>query len=242
MTADSTNARQQKGRAHAALLAFGIASMLAPVASVTRAADAQAAVPSSAGVAVNASGPYELIDSASQIMLQNLEKNRDAYRKDPTKLYRLVDDVLLPHFDTDYAARLVLGKSWRTASPDQRKRFVDSFYKSLLRTYGDALLEFTSDRMKVFPLKVEPSVDKATVRTEVTRSSGDRVPVNYSLHKTEGGWKAWDVTIEGISYVKSFREDFASEIDQKGLDAVIHRLESGDYKAPSANQAGKKAS
>jgi phospholipid transport system substrate-binding protein len=133
--------------------------------------------------------------------------------------------VLLPHFDVEHAARLVLGRHWRTATPEQRKRFIDAFYGSLLSNYGDALIEFTGDRIKVLPSPVAADATTATVRTEVKRSNGQKIPVNYTLRKTEAGWKAWDVVIEGISYVKSFREDFGSEIDQKGLDAVITRLE-----------------
>jgi phospholipid transport system substrate-binding protein len=136
-----------------------------------------------------------------------------------------VGNVLLPNFDTEYSARLVLGQSWRTATPEQRKRFVDAIYHSLLRNYGAALIDFTGDRFIVLPYKGDPGDTTATVRTEVKRSSGDKVPVNFSLRKTPEGWKAWDVVIEGISYVKSFRTDFASEIQQKGLDDVITRLE-----------------
>src|SRR5258707_1256900 len=132
---------------------------------------------------------------------------------------------LLQNFDTEYSARLVLGQSWRTATPEQRKRFVDAFYHSLLRNYGAALVDFTGDRFIVLPYKGDPGDTTATVRTEVKRSTGDKVPVNFSLRKTPEGWKAWDVVIEGISYVKSFRTDFASEIQQKGLDDVITRLE-----------------
>ena len=132
---------------------------------------------------------------------------------------------MLPNFDTEYAARLVLGQTWRTATPEQRKRFVDAFYHSLLHNYGAALVDFTADRFVILPYKGDPNESMATVRTEVKRSSGDKVPVNFSLRKTDGVWKAWDVVIEGISYVKSFRTDFGSEIQQKGLDEVINRLE-----------------
>jgi len=89
----------------------------------------------------------------------------------------------------------------------------------------------------VYPTKVEPNSDRASVRTEVTRDNGDHVPVSYSLHKTDDGWKAWDVVIEGISYVKSFREDFGAAIDQQGLDAVIERIEKGNV--PVAPKGGK---
>ena len=175
-------------------------------------------------------GPRELIQTSAQKMLDALEADRAAYRKNPKKVEQLVDEVLLPHFDTQYAARLVLGKHWRTATAEQRQKFVDAFYQSLLENYGAALVEFTADKMVVLPFKGDEKADRATVRTEVKRSNGTRVPVNYSMRKTEQGWKAWDVTIEGISYVKNFRDDFGAEIDQKGLDAVIRRLETEGVK------------
>ena len=186
-------------------------------------------------------GPQELIQKVSQDMLRDLTGNREALRKDPAQLRALVDRHLLPYFDTDFAARLVLGKHWRTATEEQRKRFIDAFYQSLMRNYGDALLEFTDDRIRFFPFKGDPNADTATVRTEVKRDDGTPVPVNYSLRRTESGWKAWDVTIEGISYVKNFRTDFGAEIDQKGLDAVIERLESQSAAPAAAPQASKQA-
>ena len=175
-------------------------------------------------------GPRELIELSAQKMLDALEANRAAYRKNPKLVEQLVDDVLLPHFDTPYSARLVLGKHWRTATAEQRQKFVDAFYRSLLENYGAALVDFTADRMVVLPFKGDANADRATVRTEVKRNDGTRVPVNYSMRKTEQGWKAWDVTIEGISYVKNFRDDFGAEIDQKGLEAVIRRLETEGVK------------
>ena len=128
-----------------------------------------------------------------------------------------MDEILLPHFDTDYSARLVLGKHWRNATPEERQRFIDAFYQSLLRNYGSALAEFTADRMTVLPFRGDLASGQATVKTEVKRSNGTRVPVNYTLRSTPAGWKAWDVTIEGISYVRNFRNDVGAEIDQKGF-------------------------
>jgi phospholipid transport system substrate-binding protein len=185
-----------------------------------------------AAAAVDASGPFQLIDSSSAAMLKELDAHRADYRKDPKKVYALVDEVLLPHFDTDYAGQQVLGKHWRTASEEQRQRFVKTFYRSLLQSYGDALLDFTSDRMKILPFTGDANAPRATVKSQVRRSNGTQVAVNYSLRKTDAGWKAWDVVIEGISYIKSFQEDFGAEIDSKGLDALITRLETQGVKAP----------
>jgi phospholipid transport system substrate-binding protein len=179
-------------------------------------------------------GPSELVESAARSMLQGLDADRAAYRKDPAKVGELVEQYLLPHFDIEYSARLVLGMHWRDATPEQRQRFADAFYHTLVSNYGAALADFTGDRLKVFPTNTEADADRATVRTEVARDNGEKVAVNYSLRKTDAGWKAWDVVIEGISYVRSFREDYGAAIEQQGLEAVIERLESmGSSAAPT---------
>ncbi len=188
-----------------------------------------------APTAVDTSGPSQLIESSANILLAGIDSRREEFRRDPTGLYKLVEETLLPNFDTPYAAQLVLGPHWRKASEEQRKRFVDAFYKSLLYTYGDAMIDFTADRLRVFPTKVAPTDERATVRTEIKRSNGQKVAVNYSLRKVGGVWKAWDVVIDGISYVKSYREDYGAEVQQNGLDAVIARLEA----RANAARAGK---
>jgi len=164
-------------------------------------------------------------ETTARKLLEALDADRALAKKDPARVRKLVDEILLPHFDTDYSARLVLGKNWRTATEEQRKRFIAAFYQSLLRNYGSALAEFTADRMQVLPFRGDLSTGQATVRTQVKRSNGTVVPVNYTLRATPDGWKAWDVTIEGISYVRNFRNDVGAEIDQTGLPALIERLE-----------------
>jgi phospholipid transport system substrate-binding protein len=218
-------------RAFACCLSFmaqGLAATAgaqAPPATAPAAAAAPATAAPASAPPANTMGPQELVENSAKRMLAELDRNRPVYAKDPAKLDALVANVLLPNFDSEYSARLVLGQTWRTATPDQRKRFVDAFYHSLLRNYGTALLNFTADKFVILPYKGDPADTTATVRTEVKKSSGENVPVNFSLRKTESGWKAWDVVIEGISYVKSFRTDFGAEIQQKGLDEVINRLE-----------------
>lgn len=189
------------------------------------AADAAAAAPAS-NAAASQMGPAETVTKVAQDTLKDLDAHRSEYKNDSKKLRALVDKNLLPYFDTNYAGQLVLGKYWRDANADQRKRFVEAFYQSLLQTYGEALTDFTPDRLKIFPYQGNPQDTVATVRSEVRRDDGSKVPVNYSLHKTPQGWKAFDVQISGVSYVKSMRTDFGSEVQQKGLDAVIQRLES----------------
>src|SRR6201996_5753331 len=153
---------------------------LSLLAFASRAADTPAAAPNASTL-----GPQELVENSAKRMLQELDANRAMYAKDPAKLDALVANVLLPNFDSEYAARLVLGQNWRTANEEQRKRFVDAFYHSLLRNYGAALIDFTADRFVVLPFKGDPGATAATVHTQVKRSSGDKVPVDFTLRKTD---------------------------------------------------------
>ena len=225
------------GAAPGALMLAPRAALGAAATTGTAASDATAAATDLAAQ-VDASGPAQLIQTAAGAMLKDLDAHRAEYRKDPNKVHHLVDEVLLPHFDTEYSARLVLGRHWTAAGPEQRQRFISAFYKSLLDNYGNALVDFTGDRLKVFPSSGDPNAPNSTVRTQVRKDDGSEVSVNYTLRHTDQGWKAWDVVIEGISYVKSFRDDFDTEIDQKGLDEVIMRLEAGE-KPAAIRGAGK---
>jgi phospholipid transport system substrate-binding protein len=185
-------------------------------------------------------GPTEVVQEAAHGMLGELDRHRAAYRRDPAKVGQLVDKFLLPHFDTEYSAFLVLGAHWRTATPEQRTHFIDAFYHSLLTNFGSALVDFSDDRLKISPTKVDPDATKARVRTEVKRANGAPVEVNYYLHKTPQGWKAYDVEIEGIRYVSSYRTDFGEQIEAQGIDAVIKRLEGGEKPGVIGKQAQSK--
>jgi len=216
------------------LTATWVCAAAGALAQGTPAAAGQAAAPAAA--TAGASDPTALVQATAQGMLGDLDKNREEYRRDPKKIAGLVDKYLMPHFDAETSARVVLGQFWRTATPEQRQRFINAFYHSLLANYGDALAEFTADRLKIYPTRLEPGATSATVRTDVRRRNGDLVSVNYSLRMTPQGWKAWDVVIDGISYVKSYREDFGAQIESQGLETVIKRLESGEKPGQIAKQ------
>ena len=223
-------------------LALVAAQAQSPATQGTPAPGAGAPAATTAAPASGAEqGPSEVVQAAAQGMLQALDKDRAAFRRDPSKVSELVNTYLLPHWDTEYSARLVLGQYWRTATPEQRQHFIDAFYHSLLANYGAALSEFTADRLKIFPTAVDPAKPTATVRTEVKRDNGDRVSVNYYMRKTPQGWKAWDVVIDGISYVNSYRTDFSAQIEQQGIDAVIKRLEAGEKPGAIGKQTATKS-
>ena len=202
-----------------------------------------AAAQATGGATAGSSGeqPSQVVENVANNFLQDLNKNRAQYTNDPKALRAAVDRDVLPHFDVEYAARLVLGRYWRTATPQQQQRFISAFENSMLTNYGSALLAFRSDRLHVIPTKVSPDATNAFVRTQIHRDDGSNVTVIFALRNTPQGWKAWDVNIEGISYVKSFRDDFGAQIQAQGLDSVIQRLESGEKPAnlPGGAGAGK---
>ncbi|HEV2322026.1 MAG TPA: ABC transporter substrate-binding protein, partial [Gammaproteobacteria bacterium] len=159
--------------------------------------------------------------------------------KNPQELYDLVGKILLPHFDFGMASRLVLGQAWRNATDAQRKAFQDAFYKYLVHSYADALLKgnYSDNNVQVSPWQQGTDPSQARVRTKVTRENGPPVEVDYVMSDKTGSWKAFDVTIEGISYVLNYRNQFGPEIQQKGLDELIQRLNSesasGAVQAPT---------
>ncbi len=189
--------------------------------------------------ASGAQDPSQVVQNVAQGFLKDLDAHRGAYSQNPEALRQAVNRDVLPYFDVQYAARLVLARYWRTASPEQRQQFIDAFENSMLANYGSALLGFQSNRLQVLPTRGAPDPKGTLVRTQIHRDDGSTVSVNFELHQTPQGWKAWDVIVEGISYVKSFRDDFGAQIEQQGLNAVIQRLQRGEKPANLPNPGAK---
>lgn len=170
--------------------------------------------------------PIAVITGAVEDIKAGLDGNRERYEANQSELLSFVDGLLAPRFDRNYAGRLVLGKHWRDASTDQKRRFIAGFYTTMLKRYADGILEFREDLVQIQPSRGESKGSRDTVRTIVTLDNGEKIPVNYGMvSRGDEGWKVYDVTIEGISYVRNFRTEIDSEIKNTSLDAVIERLE-----------------
>ena len=169
--------------------------------------------------------PNEFILDAMQALGSKMEGRRSELADDSDALYALIDEVLLPRFDRKLAAQQVLAKHWRTATDEQRGRFIDAFYTTLVQRYADGVLDFEHDRIKVLPFRGDLSKRTVGVKTRVDLEDGTNVSVNYTLVNKKPGWMMFDVMIEGVSYVRNFRAEFDSEIGANGLEAVIARLE-----------------
>ena len=173
-----------------------------------------------------ADDPNAVVDEAAELLAEKLDGRREELAADSQALYDIIDEILLPRFDRRFAAQLVLAKHWRSATPEQRERFIEGFYQAMLRRYADGVLEFEQERVKVMPFRGDLSKRRAKVRTTVVLDDGTTAAVDYELVKRDAGWLVFNVIIEGVSYVRSYRAELDSEIRSGDLDSVIKRLES----------------
>ena len=174
---------------------------------------------------VHAATPSEFITEAVDELAAKLDGRHDELSDDPDALYALINDVLLPRFDRKTAAQQVLARNWKPASEEQRSRFIDAFYSVLVQRYADGVLDFEPDRIKVLPFRGDAEKRTVAVKTTVDLEDGTNVSVNYTLINKKPGWMMFDVTIEGVSYIRNFRTEFDAEIKSTSLEAVIVRLE-----------------
>lgn len=174
-----------------------------------------------------------LVMETSRSMLQSISSQRDDIKQHPNHLYKLVDDILLPHIDFEYMSRLVLGKYWRRASSDQREAFVAQFRNLLIRTYATALFEYEGQPIEFLPLRATSEATDVTVRSVIQPKSGQGIPVNYGMYLKDGQWKLYDISIDGISLIHNYRTSFSSQIrrDPDGLNALINKLASHNLQA-----------
>ncbi len=187
-----------------------------------------------------AATPNEFVAEAVGELATKLDGRKEELAADSEVLYALIDEILLPRFDRRFAAGQVLARHWRTASSEQKDRFVAAFYTTLLHRYADGVLEFENDRVEILPFRGDDTKRITTVKTLVRLENGTKVPVNYALVKKQEGWRMFDVTIEGVSYVRNFRAEFDAEIRATSLEAVIVRLENeATLGAAQADDAGE---
>ena len=170
--------------------------------------------------------PNVVIESAVDELTEKLSGRKEELAEDKQALYALINDILLPRFDRKLAAQLVLAKHWRTASEEQRERFINAFYDSLLRKYADGVLEFDEERIEVAEFRGDTSAKRSLVKTDVTLDDGTTVPVHYDLVNRGDHWLIFNVKVEGVSYLSNYRTEIDAEIRATSLAAVIERLES----------------
>jgi len=178
-------------------------------------------------IADNHLEPFNMIVSSIDSMNKKLgdEENKERLGNEKEELYSIIDQTLSPYFQKKYAGRLVLNQHWKNATNNQRQRFTEGLYQSLVRSYALTLLNFDISEINVLThLPISNEIKKITVKSQVMYK-GELIPMNFSFGKFKEGWRFYDVKIEGVSYIKNYRNQFNAEITANGIDAVIDRLE-----------------
>jgi phospholipid transport system substrate-binding protein len=173
--------------------------------------------------------PLTIIEETTSLILETLEQRREEFSADPAMLREVVRRDLLPLLDLNYSARLILGRSGRGVSDEQLDAFSNAMSNVLVNRYSDGLLEFRSDeQINILPMKGKNNEKLTRVRTRLKLENGGYAPVDYAFRKTERGWKAFDVTVEGISYVITFRNQIAPRVEADGIETVTQEILAGN--------------
>ena len=176
--------------------------------------------------------PQQVVQGIIDQLGNALDGHREELRRNPEQLIKVIDRILLPHFDIDYASLLVLGRHAREATPAQRARFSRAFYNSITHRYAEGLLNYTKGKVKILPFEGDLNAKRSVVRTQVLLDDGKSLSVDYVFRKSSNGdWKAYDVVIEGISYVTNYRNQVDAEIQKEGIEGLVERLETEGAKA-----------
>ena len=175
--------------------------------------------------AMAATGPEQLIRQASKSVMAEIRANTDTYKSDPQKMYKLVDEQLLPHFDFAEMANLALGKYKAQVNAEQKSVVVNEFRLLLVRTYSSALVEYSDQEPIYLPMDGTEAEGMVTVRTQYEQPGQFPIPIDYSLRLGGDGWKVFDVSVDEISLVTNYRSSFARAIKKSGVDGLIRTLQ-----------------
>ena len=169
-------------------------------------------------------GPEALVRQMTQEVLDAIKADAQLAAGDRQKALRLAEEKVLPHIDFAEATRLAVGRSWHQASAEQKRQLVEEFRRMLVRTYANAISSYQGQTMKVLPVRMQPGDTEATVRNQYIRPGAKPVQVDYAMRKTEGGWKIYDIVVEGVSLVLTYRSEFDAIVKQEGIDGLIKRI------------------
>ena len=204
-------------------IAIALAATLLAAAPVVATAQAQQAAP-----AAMQGSPSELVLNNTRRVLETIEARRAEFAGDRAALQAFMIGEFENMFDRDYAARQVLGRHGRGASDEEEKAFGDALAQNLMRRYGSSLIDFNT-RLQV-RIKSETALPRGLgvkVSSELLRQGGEPIPVDYLLRRAGNGWRVFDVMVEGVSFVQTFRQQFDAELQRKSIAQVTQELRSG---------------
>jgi phospholipid transport system substrate-binding protein len=169
--------------------------------------------------------PEQLVQKITNDVLAAVKSDKALAAGDKQKAVKLAEEKVLPYIDFEYATRLAVGRAWRQASPEQKSRLVTEFRNMLVRTYSNSVQAYEGQTLKVLPSRGKSdSADEATVRTQFVRTGGQPLPIDFAMHKVGNAWKVYDITVEGVSLVLTYRSEFDAIVKQQGIDGLIQAL------------------
>ena len=183
--------------------------------------------------------PDVLVKTITDEVAAAIKKDKAIQAGDTAKAAELIEAKIVPHFNFTRMARIAMARNWRSATPEQQKEIAAEFKTLLVRTYSTALVNYKEEKIDYKPLRAKPEDDEVTVKSEVRPSGGSQpVSIDYEMEKTPNGWKVYDVKVGGVSLVTTYRDTFASEVRERGIDGLIKSL-AAKNRDPAGQKAGK---
>jgi len=183
--------------------------------------------------------PDVLVRTITDEVTAALKKDKDIQAGDAKKAADLIETKIVPHFDFTRMARIAVARNWRSATPEQQKELASEFKTLLVRTYSSALVNYKEHQIDYKPLRAKPEDSEVTVKSDVKPSGSTQpVTIDYELEKTDNGWKIYDVKVDGVSLVTTYRDTFATEVREHGIDGLIKSL-AAKNREPLGSRAGK---
>jgi phospholipid transport system substrate-binding protein len=182
--------------------------------------------------------PDVLVRSITQDVLGVLKQNGDQ-AADPKRIANVIETKVLPHFELTRMTQLAMGRNWRRATPEQQKIITAEFMTLLVRTYSTALATYRDQVIDIKPLRAPADATEVTVKSDVKKSGAQPIAIDYDLGKTAAGWKVYDVKVGGVSLVTTYRDTFASEVRDNGIDGLIKSLATKNRQSDSRFGATK---
>jgi phospholipid transport system substrate-binding protein len=170
-------------------------------------------------------GPEELVQKVTEEVMAAIKDDKQLASGDKQKAMKLAEEKVLPYVDFEEATRLAVGRAWSQATPEQKKKLVSEFRNMLVRTYSNAIEAYEGQTLKVLPSRGKPEgKDEATVRAQFVRAGGKPLPIEFQMRKVGSDWKVYDIAVEGISLVLTYRSEFDAVVKQNGIDGLVKRL------------------
>ena len=194
------------------------------------------------GAAAEQLAPDQLVQKITNEVLAAIKSDKELAAGDRQKAVKLAEEKVLPYIDFEQSTRLAVGRAWREATPEQKKRLVTEFRAMLVRTYSNAVSVYQGQTLKVLPARGKQEPEDTVVRTQYIRAGGQPLPIEFHMRQTDKGWKVYDIVVEGVSLVMTYRSEFDAVVKQEGIDGLIKRLAQKNTPAAvgsSAKSGGK---